>query len=149
TESKCVFCNITSKNGFNIVCEDEKYVVIRDRRPAASHHVLVIPRRHVESVKDLSKSDVTMVKDMEKIGHEQLDKLQVSPTMRRLGFHIPPFNSVNHLHLHVMALPFKSLIRKAKYPWIKGGDGHEKGWTWFAEIGQTIRILEKGGRVTV
>lgn len=48
-----------------------------------------------------------------------------------------------------MALPFKSLIRKAKYPWIKGGDGHEKGWTWFAEIGQTVRILEKGGRVTV
>ena len=56
----------------------------------------------LESVKDLSKSDVTMglrllflvvrnfwkakwtiVKDMEKIGHEQLDKLQVSPTMRR------------------------------------------------------------------
>src|SRR4051812_46991279 len=33
----------------------------------------------------------------------------------RLGYHIPPFNSVQHLHLHVLSLPLKSRWREFKY----------------------------------
>lgn len=33
----------------------------------------------------------------------------------RFGFHRPPFNSVDHLHLHCTALPYKSVWRRLKY----------------------------------
>ncbi|KAF8412418.1 hypothetical protein HHK36_000382 [Tetracentron sinense] len=33
----------------------------------------------------------------------------------RLGFHQPPLNSVNHLHLHCLALPFIPKWKHVKY----------------------------------
>jgi hypothetical protein len=33
----------------------------------------------------------------------------------QLGYHLPPFNSVDHLHLHCFALPFKPAWKSIKY----------------------------------
>lgn len=62
----------------------------------------------------------------------------------RLGFHIPPFISVDHLHLHVQALPYKSYDKSLKYPIAEGNHGYSKGWGWFVTTEQTIKILEGG-----
>ena len=65
----------------------------------------------------------------------------------RMGFHIAPFHSVDHLHLHVQALPYKSPWRAAKYPVIPGYGSCIKGFSWFVEIEQAIQILERGKAV--
>ncbi|EMD31303.1 hypothetical protein CERSUDRAFT_119861 [Gelatoporia subvermispora B] len=145
----CSFCLVTPENGFNTVWEEAEFVAFEDRNPAAVHHVLVIPRRHIVSVRTLCRSDVHMLRRMEEIGHLILDQRDVRAHRRRMGFHIPPFNSVDHLHLHVQALPYKSVMRGMKYFVAPGCYGKEKGFGWFAEIGQTIRILENGGHVGV
>jgi hypothetical protein len=66
-----------------------------------------------------------------------------------MGFHIPPFNSVDHIHLHAFGLPWNSFLQRDKYPVKEGSVGNDKGWAWFVEVGQAIRILEKGAKVTV
>ncbi|GJE94519.1 HIT-like protein [Phanerochaete sordida] len=145
----CVFCDVSREKGFDVVWEDDAFVAFADRSPAARHHMLVVPKRHVESVRTLVPSDASMVQRMAAAGHALLDARGVPAADRRLGFHIPPFNSVGHLHLHVQGLPYKNVWRRAKYPYVPGGAGRHKGWTWFAEVGQVQAILEDGGRVRV
>lgn len=38
--------------------QDERVVVIRDRRPAAAQHLLVLPRAHIPNVSSLGPADV-------------------------------------------------------------------------------------------
>ena len=112
------------------------------------------------------RSHYVTVKSMEEMGHAVLNKLDVPLSERRLylsfttpehvlidtvrlGFHIPPFNSVNHLHLHVHALPYTTKTLAWKYPFKPGFYGYSKGLTWFVEVQQAIQILERGNCVGV
>ena len=69
---------------------------------------------------------------------------------RRFGFHIPPFRSVDHLHLHCLQLPFRSTLKGLKYRVAEPrGKEYRKGWSWFAEWRQTCALLEAGKKVQV
>ncbi|KAJ7735618.1 HIT-like protein [Mycena maculata] len=144
----CGFCHVSAANGFHIIWEDEIFVAFRDRNPASEHHIQLIPKRHITSVRSLRKQDAELVRTMKTIGDKLLDEFDPSPTMRVMGFHIPPFNSVNHLHLHVQGLPYKPM-RRAKYPISPGFGPFHKGFGWFVEADQAARSLENGRTIGV
>jgi hypothetical protein len=54
--SSCVFCN-PSPDRFDIIAEDDRYLVFKDRSPAALHHLLAIPRQHIPNIKALQGSN--------------------------------------------------------------------------------------------
>ncbi|KAF8442159.1 HIT-like domain-containing protein [Boletus edulis BED1] len=148
---QCVFCQaFTSNRGaFDIVWEDADFLAFRDHQPACLHHIQLIPKFHISSVRNLTSRDVDMIRRMESIGNDILDKYKVPQTHRKMGFHIPPFNTVQHLHLHVQALPYTSFVVQFKYPVARGFGALNKGFSWFVEVAQTIRILDKGSTVGV
>uniref|UniRef100_M4D893 HIT domain-containing protein n=1 Tax=Brassica campestris TaxID=3711 RepID=M4D893_BRACM len=86
---------------------DEKVVAFQDIKPAAQRHYLIIPVEHIPTVGDLQRGDedYSLVSCMLSVGKELLHK-DAPQTLHRFGFHQPPFNSVDHLHLHCFALPF-------------------------------------------
>lgn len=56
--SDCIFCKIVrSEIPSTRVAEGDDWIAIRDINPAAPVHVLVIPRRHVDSVAGLADGD--------------------------------------------------------------------------------------------
>ncbi|KAH7101013.1 HIT-like protein [Auriculariales sp. MPI-PUGE-AT-0066] len=148
----CIFCNVRAGKGFHILFEDDELVVFRDIKPASKHHLQVVPKRHIDNVRSLRARDVSLVKKLRTAAHRVLDSLGAPSYAgaRRLGFHIPPYISVGHLHLHAHALPFKNAVRGWKYP-VRVGNGRttSKGFSWFVEVDQAVAILERGGKVKI
>ena len=58
----CLFCKIIGNEiPADIVYEDDDVIAFRDINPQAPTHVLVIPRRHISTINDLTEADTDVV----------------------------------------------------------------------------------------
>ncbi|KAG9327300.1 hypothetical protein KVV02_007076 [Mortierella alpina] len=114
--------------------EDNEMVAFYDINPAAQTHILIIPKEHIISVKTVQISDYDLLLRIKAKALDLLKTLGHDPETSRLGFHIPPFNTVNHLHLHVLGGSFESAATSVKY---------EKGRKWYMELSELLVELEQ------
>jgi histidine triad (HIT) family protein len=86
-----------------IEAEDERYIVIQDISPQAPVHVLVIPKRVIPTLNDITPQDAELVGGMFRKAAEVMKKLGYSDY--RTVFNCGPGaqQTVFHLHLHVLA----------------------------------------------
>jgi len=101
----CLFCRIAAKEvPARLVREDAEVVAFRDINPQAPTHVLVIPRRHIASVTELSPGDDALVGRLVRTGVEVARSEGLGERGFRLVFNAGPDAgySVFHVHLHVL-----------------------------------------------
>ncbi|XP_054824363.1 bifunctional adenosine 5'-phosphosulfate phosphorylase/adenylylsulfatase HINT4 [Prosopis cineraria] len=116
--ASCIFCDIARKStSTTLLHADDKVVAFQDISPSAFRHYLVIPVEHIPTVKDLHRKveDYSIVSHMLDVGKMLLLRDAPQAKQHRFGFHQPPLNSVNHLHLHCLALPYTPRWRCMKY----------------------------------
>ncbi|XP_074540716.1 adenosine 5'-monophosphoramidase HINT3-like [Halichoeres trimaculatus] len=137
----CPFCEIVNDNtDTEILLSDDKLLCFRDIKPGATHHYLVIPRTHIDYCKALKADDIPLVERMVQMGWQVLEKHKVSCLDDvRMGFHLPPFSSVPHLHLHVLA-PASKMDGKSQLHY--GPLSH-----WFISVDKVLTQLKTRGRV--
>ncbi|CAM0903607.1 unnamed protein product [Alopecurus aequalis] len=116
----CVFCDIAARvpgSTATLLYSDDKVVAFQDINPSAFRHYLVIPIEHIPTVNDLriTNEDHQLVSHMVKVGKDLLGQDAPLSEEHRFGFHQPPFNSIDHLHLHCLALPFMPSWKQVKY----------------------------------
>ena len=62
TSQDCLFCKIASGEiPADIVYQDETCLAFRDIAPEAPTHILVIPRRHIDTTDDLTSEDAALI----------------------------------------------------------------------------------------
>mmetsp|Transcript_90712 Transcript_90712/g.259161 ORF Transcript_90712/g.259161 Transcript_90712/m.259161 type:complete len:198 (+) Transcript_90712:294-887(+) len=88
-----------------LIAENEHCIVLRDLHSVSENHLLVIPRKKIESWKQCSPEDLDLLRAMKDTAMEALTSLGVAEEARALGFMTPPYNTQYQLHLHALERP--------------------------------------------
>ncbi len=102
----CVFCDIIAgRNPATIEYQDDEILAFHDIYPKAPVHLLIIPKRHIESVMALSLDDAPLVGRMILAAKRIGEARGLAERGYRLAIHSGPEGGqiVYHLHLHFLA----------------------------------------------
>jgi histidine triad (HIT) family protein len=100
----CLFCKIVSKEApAEIVHEDGHLMAFNDINPQAKTHILVVPKKHIDSIMALETEDALEVTQLilaaKKIAEEK------GLEGYKLQFHVGEKGGqvIFHLHLHLLS----------------------------------------------
>jgi histidine triad (HIT) family protein len=112
-DPNCLFCKIVagqipSKKAY----EDEDILAFHDIHPWAPVHILIVPKRHITSMVDVTMADQALLGKMMAISPKLMAELGVTNGYRHvINTGRDGLQEVMHVHLHVMGGP---------RPWLKG-----------------------------
>ncbi|NMA63547.1 MAG: histidine triad nucleotide-binding protein [Syntrophomonadaceae bacterium] len=99
----CLFCRMgTGEVDTNKVYEDENIIAIHDINPTAPVHILLIPKRHLASLRDAAEEDIEL------LGSIQLAASRVAKELSLESYRLvsncgePAGQEVFHLHYHLL-----------------------------------------------
>ena len=101
----CLFCKIVAREiPCTIVYEDDRLIAFNDINPQAPTHVLVVPKRHVATLNDLTAGDDQIVGEMVRRAAAIAKERGISAGGFRSVFNTnrEAGQTVFHIHLHVI-----------------------------------------------
>jgi histidine triad (HIT) family protein len=112
-DPNCIFCKIVDgKIPSRKVHEDERVLAFHDIDPWAPVHILLIPKRHIPSMADVTPADADLLGHMMVLSSRLMKELGVVNGFRHVVNTGPDGRQeVPHLHIHVMGGP---------RPWTRG-----------------------------
>jgi len=103
--SECLFCKICGKKiPAKIAYEDDKVLAFHDISPQAPTHILIIPKKHIASINDLSEQDSEIIGYLHLIAKKLAKELRIDKSGFRLVINngTDAGQAVSHIHLHVL-----------------------------------------------
>jgi histidine triad (HIT) family protein len=101
----CLFCKIARREiPATLVYEDERVAAFQDLNPQAPTHILVIPKRHIETLNDLSTEDDQLVGELVRRAGAIAAERGLSAGGYRTIFNTnrDAGQTVFHIHLHLL-----------------------------------------------
>jgi histidine triad (HIT) family protein len=101
----CIFCKIIERQQpARIVYEDDQVVAIEDISPQAPVHLLVMPRKHLTSLKEADSKDEPLLGRIFVVATQLARERRLDAKGYRAVVNTGPWGgqTVGHLHLHVM-----------------------------------------------
>lgn len=101
----CVFCKIIAGElPAEFVYRDDDVVVFPDINPLTPVHLLVVSRKHIPSLADMSDEDTTLVGKMVRAANQVASEQGISEKGYRLTINSGADSGqiVPHLHMHLM-----------------------------------------------
>ncbi len=101
----CIFCKIINKEiPSDLVFENEEIVVFKDINPKAPIHFLIVPKKHISSVDEVSKDDKNVLGELILTAKEVAKKIGISDFGYKLTINVGEGGGQEVFHLHVHLL---------------------------------------------
>lgn len=103
--SDCLFCKIVDKEiPSDIVYDSDSVLAFNDISPQAPHHVLIIPKKHIPTLNDISINDRDVVGELHLVAKQVADERGISGSGYRTVFNCnsDAGQAVFHIHLHLL-----------------------------------------------
>ena len=103
-EKGCIFCSIANgETPTKFLFENDILVVFKDINPQAPVHLLIVPRKHIRSINDLTEEDKKIVSEIIMTGRDMAKQEGVSESGYKLLFNVEKGGGqiIFHLHLHL------------------------------------------------
>ncbi|RHY25104.1 hypothetical protein DYB32_009201 [Aphanomyces invadans] len=142
----CKFCHIVATCSNEVIYEEEHISVFRPLHPANESHILIVPKHHVRNINHLSKHDLSLLVRMKEVAGFILSQLgfHVFNSQMHLSFHRPPFNSIDHVHMHAMIQDVKPGAKLSRMNFV-GSVKYSTGTWWCKSYDQVYARLAKLG----
>ena len=104
-EEKSIFQKILDKEiESEIIYEDDKIFSIKDINPAAKVHLLIIPKKRINTINDLQNQDKDLIGSMVLVAKELARKYEIEESGYRLVWNTNKDGgqTVYHIHLHLL-----------------------------------------------
>jgi len=102
TSKDCLFCKIV--NGeikTDVVLETPEAMAFNDINPVSEVHIVIIPKKHIETVTSVEPEDGVDLVAMHKVAKQLVEKQKLSAY--RLAYNGGKFQHVPHMHMHLLA----------------------------------------------
>jgi histidine triad (HIT) family protein len=103
--SACLFCRFVNKElPTGIVFEDGSCLAFEDINPKAPVHVLIIPKKHIVSLDEMSADDVSTLGHLALVAQQIARQKKIDQSGYRTVINTGPDagQSVFHVHLHLL-----------------------------------------------
>ena len=101
----CIFCKIIKREiPSDIVYEDDEVIAFKDIRPVTPVHILVIPKKHISSLVELTEEDEAVIGKI----YTVINKVAKDAGILENGFRVivncgdDGGQEVKHIHFHVL-----------------------------------------------
>ena len=103
--SDCLFCKMA--NGDirpDVVRETDELIAFRDINPQAPAHILIVPRKHISTLNDLTQADASLVGKMFLLAREIAHQEGIAEPGYRtvMNCNADAGQSVFQIHLHLL-----------------------------------------------
>jgi len=101
----CIFCKIVAGEiPSDTVYQDEEVIAFRDINPVAPTHLLIIPKKHIASLANITKSQLPLMGHMIDIANQLAKQEGISGSGYRLVINCGEQGGqlVPHLHMHLV-----------------------------------------------
>ncbi len=101
----CLFCKIVNREiPSTIVYEDDRILAFEDINPQAPVHILVVPKRHIATLNDLTGDDDAVVGEVVRRAASIAETKGISANGFRTVFNTnrAAGQTVFHIHLHLL-----------------------------------------------
>lgn len=102
----CIFCQIANhQQKADIVYENDSLIVFKDIAPKAPVHLLIVPKKHIETINHLEEEDREIISEVVFTAKEMAKKQGIAETGYQLFFNVGRGGGqiVDHIHLHLIS----------------------------------------------